>query len=259
MQVWNLLHAVCWKHRTQKSPQKSPSGHHHTILSGYIFSTQAHIDHQKNLLKQQYVLHMSPQYGELRPTSGWERSGSSRHPCKFQRVSRLGSVTARHLVVGVSQTLQRWTEGSMYVRQGDHHVGHWPTFLVTHILRGWKFPFPLGYLIIVYFVLKWLNSAHSYWLILFDVTFLEHLCQKAFLGGPKQYLYPSFWGNHVPFSSRQHLSSDNYLEEKGEDYRNFAVLYWVPRLHAMICTDTWAVLMMTVGLGLAFCMFCYIT
>ena len=26
------------------------------------------------------------------------------HPCKFQRVSRLGSVTARHLVVGVSQT-----------------------------------------------------------------------------------------------------------------------------------------------------------
>jgi len=27
-----------------------------------------------------------------------------RHPCKFQRVSRLGNVTARHLVVGVSQT-----------------------------------------------------------------------------------------------------------------------------------------------------------
>ena len=43
-------------------------------------------------------------------------------------VSRLGSVTARHLVVGVSQTLWRWTEGATYVRQGDHHVGHWPTF-----------------------------------------------------------------------------------------------------------------------------------
>ena len=26
MQVWNLLHAACWKHRTQKSRQKSPSG-----------------------------------------------------------------------------------------------------------------------------------------------------------------------------------------------------------------------------------------
>jgi len=31
-------------------------------------------------------------------------------------------------VVNVSQTLRRWTEGATYVRQGDHHVGHWPTF-----------------------------------------------------------------------------------------------------------------------------------
>jgi len=56
------------------------------------------------------------------------------HPCKFQQVSRLGSVTARHLVVGVSQTLRRWTEGATYIRQGDHHVGHWPTFLVLHCI-----------------------------------------------------------------------------------------------------------------------------
>ena len=32
------------------------------------------------------------------------------------------------LLVGVSQTLRRWTEGATYVRQGDHQVGHWPTF-----------------------------------------------------------------------------------------------------------------------------------
>ena len=31
-------------------------------------------------------------------------------------------------VVGARQTLRRWTEGATYVRQGDHHVGHWPTF-----------------------------------------------------------------------------------------------------------------------------------
>jgi len=31
-------------------------------------------------------------------------------------------------VVSVSQTLWRSTEGATYVRQGDHHVGHWPTF-----------------------------------------------------------------------------------------------------------------------------------
>jgi len=24
--------------------------------------------------------------------------------------------------------LLRWTEGATYVRQGDHQVGHWPTF-----------------------------------------------------------------------------------------------------------------------------------
>jgi len=50
--------------------QKSPSGHHRTTLSGYIFATKAHIDNRKKLVKQQYVLHMSPQYGELQPTSG---------------------------------------------------------------------------------------------------------------------------------------------------------------------------------------------
>jgi len=32
------------------------------------------------------------------------------------------------LVVGVSQTLWRWTEGATYIRRGGHHVGHWPTF-----------------------------------------------------------------------------------------------------------------------------------
>jgi len=55
------------------------------------------------------------------------------HPCKFQRVSHLGSITARHLVVGISQTLQHRTEGATYVRQGDHHVGHWPTFWFGHV------------------------------------------------------------------------------------------------------------------------------
>jgi len=39
-------------------------------------------------------------------------------------------------VVSVSQTLRRWTESATYVRQGDHHVGHWPTLLVhTYICK----------------------------------------------------------------------------------------------------------------------------
>ena len=39
---------------------------------------------------------MSPQYNEHRPTSHWDLLASLGHPCKFQCVSRLGSVTARH-------------------------------------------------------------------------------------------------------------------------------------------------------------------
>jgi len=38
-------------------------------LSGYIFAIKARIDNRKKLDKQQYVLQMSPQYSELRPTS----------------------------------------------------------------------------------------------------------------------------------------------------------------------------------------------
>jgi len=34
--------------------------------------------------------------GNLRPNNGWIRFGSLGHPCKFQRVSCLGSVTAWH-------------------------------------------------------------------------------------------------------------------------------------------------------------------
>jgi len=62
---------------------------------GYIFATKARINHRKNLVKQQYLPHMSLQYGELRPTSGSDRFVSLGHPSKFQRVSRLGSVTAQ--------------------------------------------------------------------------------------------------------------------------------------------------------------------
>ena len=38
---------------------------------------------------------MSLQYGELRPTNGWDRLVGLGHPIIFQRISRLGSVTAR--------------------------------------------------------------------------------------------------------------------------------------------------------------------
>jgi len=46
MQVWNVRHAARWKYNTQRLRKKSPSGHHRTTLSGYIFTTKARIDNR---------------------------------------------------------------------------------------------------------------------------------------------------------------------------------------------------------------------
>jgi len=73
MQVWNVLHAARCKCRTQKSRQKSPSGHHPTMCRA-ISSQLRHVSTiRKKIVKQQYLPYMSPQYGELRPISGWDR------------------------------------------------------------------------------------------------------------------------------------------------------------------------------------------
>jgi len=53
-----------------KIARNSPSGHHRTTLSGYIFATKARIHNRKKLVKQQCLPHMFSQYGELQPTSG---------------------------------------------------------------------------------------------------------------------------------------------------------------------------------------------
>jgi len=99
MQVWNVLRAGRWKYRTQKVAKNRHLG---TIaqLCRAISSQLRHISTIGKNVKQQYLIQMSPQYSELRPTSGWDRSGSLGHPCKFQRISRLGSVTARHCSSG---------------------------------------------------------------------------------------------------------------------------------------------------------------
>jgi len=83
------------KYRTQKWCKKSPSGHHRTTLSGYIFTTKACIDNpKKELVKWQYVLHMSSEYSELQPINGWDLLVSLGHSSKFQWFSRFGFVTA---------------------------------------------------------------------------------------------------------------------------------------------------------------------
>ena len=53
-------------------------------------------------------------------------------------------------VLGVSQTLRRWTEGATYIRQGGHQVGHWPTFLVSVESKITLLLTPSAYLVQLY-------------------------------------------------------------------------------------------------------------
>jgi len=43
-----------------KIAKNSPSGHHRTTLTGYIFATKARIDIRQRPLKQQYLPQISP-------------------------------------------------------------------------------------------------------------------------------------------------------------------------------------------------------
>jgi len=137
MQVWNLLHVARWKHRTQKSRQKSPSGHHRTTLSGYIFATKARINNrEKNLLSSNMSSaspHNMVNFGPLAAEIGLPVWGT---PANFNGFRVLAALLHLSQVVSVSQTLRRWTEEATYVQKGDHHVGHWPTFLVAYMMNG---------------------------------------------------------------------------------------------------------------------------
>ena len=131
-----MLRAARWKYRTQKIAKQSPSGHHLTTLSGYIFATKACIDNRKKLVKQQYLLHMSSYYGELRLISGWDLLASLGHPCKFQQVSRLGSVTARYS----SRPIGRQPNfAALNRRRHLYSAGRPSRWAFTHILVYFRF------------------------------------------------------------------------------------------------------------------------
>jgi len=93
---FRMLNVARWKCRTQKIAKNVPSVHHLTTCRA-VSSQLRHVSTiGKKLVKQQYLFHMSSQYGERWPTNHWDQFTSLGHPSTFQRVLRLGSVTARH-------------------------------------------------------------------------------------------------------------------------------------------------------------------
>ena len=129
MQVWNVLHAARWNTGPQKSPK---SRHLGTIvqLCRAISSQLRHISTIGKKLLNSNISSTCPMmnFGPLAAEICWRVWGT---PANFSGFRVLAALPHGTLVVGVSQTLRRWREGASYIRQGGHHVGHWPTFLVA--------------------------------------------------------------------------------------------------------------------------------
>jgi len=85
----------------------------------------------KKLVEQQCHLHMYLQYGELGVLVAQSVSLVWGTPANFNGFRVLAALLHGTPILGVSHTLRRWTEGATYIWQGGHHVGHWPTFLVS--------------------------------------------------------------------------------------------------------------------------------
>ena len=88
----------------KKSRQKSPSGHHRTTSSGYIFATTARIDNRKNLLSSNMSStcpHNMVNFGPLAAEILWLVWGT---PGNFNGFRVLAALLHGILVVGVSQT-----------------------------------------------------------------------------------------------------------------------------------------------------------
>jgi len=83
----------------------------------------------KKLVKQQYLLYMSPQYGEVRPTSGCDRFVSLGHPGNFNGFRVSAALLHGTLVVGIIQTAAL-NRGRHLYSAGWPSRWHWPTFLV---------------------------------------------------------------------------------------------------------------------------------
>jgi len=86
--------------------KKSPSGHHHTTLSGYIFAIKACIDNPKKFVKQQCLLHLPHNVVNFGPLAAEIVSLVWGTPANFNGFRVLAALLYVTLVVGVSQTLR---------------------------------------------------------------------------------------------------------------------------------------------------------
>jgi len=141
----------CTRLAANTGRKKSPSAHHRTTLSGCVFATKVRIDNRKKVSSSS----ISPtclcdmvNFGPLVAEICWRVWGT---PTKFNGFHILAALLHSTLVMGIIQTLRRWTEGATYIRQGGHHVGpHFYFFVTFHFELDYSFfSFFMGQLVLV--------------------------------------------------------------------------------------------------------------
>ena len=168
MQVWNVRHVACWKCRRQKIAKKSPSRRHcTTLLSSNISSRCPYNKVNFGLLAAEIdpVVWGTPAnfngFRVLTSLLQRRRSTEANQTAQCLALTWAGRLyihfrllllhngilpgakftfRPRSLALSYSQRyctaveqwarakLRRWAQGATYIRQGDHRVGHSPTF-----------------------------------------------------------------------------------------------------------------------------------
>ena len=210
MKNWNALHAVRYKYRTQKNR------HLGTIaqLCRAVSSQLRHIlTIGKNLLNSNILstcFHNMVNFGLLPAEICWRVWGT---PANFNGFRVLAALLHGTLLVGVSQTLRRWTEVATYIRQGGHYVGHWPTFLVlisfVHINLRWV-------LHLLSCLIDWLLSnkdGHYSYLT-------THICDCA-NEEPKPQITVSSFSTLIIYTSAGNISSERVVRKANANMLHF--------------------------------------
>jgi len=121
MQVSNALHAARWKIQDAK---KSHFGTLHNFVGLYLPNEGMCRQPKKTLLNSNTYSTCPDNmmnFGLLTAEICCRVLGT---PANFNGFRVLAALLHGTLIVGVSQTLLRWTEVATYIRQGGHHIGH---------------------------------------------------------------------------------------------------------------------------------------
>jgi len=157
MQVWNVLHAARCKCRTQKVAKNRHLG----TIAQFCRAISSQLRHVSTIGKKLLSSSISSTWPHNMVNFGplvaeiislvWGTPGN------FNGFRILAALLHDTLVVGVIQTLRRWTEGATYIRQGGHHVGH-----CAHFSSFFVFPVTVHVTVSEWVSEQFLNSTSAH-------------------------------------------------------------------------------------------------